>query len=221
MLLPGIVGRVRGLLPGNYPENKENEQLHIAPTGDALVGQGLPELAEIVRLGDSWQVYCPAFTGLTGVPTNTGAFGLWNGEPQINGKFYVIDSVAITKIIIDVTTNDLFTTWAMIAQAPVTAITDAGNAIVSLSGKRNYGGRGRTQASVGITTVRWTNVGGPQHRAEAIAGSAWQQVDIPLRGMYIVPPQAMFILHVSEVTATASTFRAGIRWHEVYAPLIS
>ena len=50
------LGRVRGLNPGNYSENREGEQTHITPNGDGIICEGLPLLAEVVRLGDSWRL---------------------------------------------------------------------------------------------------------------------------------------------------------------------
>ena len=93
-----ILGRVRGLNPGSSPENKEDEQFHICPTGDQPTVQGLPELTEIVRLGNSWQMMGAASAGLTAVPTTAGLLTLWNGEPD-NGNIYVIDSpVGVSKV---------------------------------------------------------------------------------------------------------------------------
>ena len=55
-----IVGRVRGLNASTGTENREDEQLHLDPCGDGYIAQGLPALAELVRLGDSWQVLSAA-----------------------------------------------------------------------------------------------------------------------------------------------------------------
>lgn len=213
-----IVGRVRGLIPGNYAENKEEEQLHLTPNGDGLTGQGLPELAELVRHGDSWQVMPLAFAALTAVPTTVAVARLWNGEPG-NGKIYVIDSVAVFKPIIDVTTDDIFTVFAQIVRPPVAAFTDilTGQIITSLNGKYTYGGRARRDTNVAASAEsgRWTAIGTGASKNGVIGGSAWACVDIPLRGQYIVPPGGAFCLNVAEITNTASAFRACIRWHEV------
>lgn len=211
-----FVGRIRGLITPSYAEGREEEQLHITQNGDALVANALPELAEIVRLGDSWQLLTAAFTGLAVLPTTVAIARIWNGEPD-NGKIYAIDSVSIFRPIIDVTTDDQFTVFAQVSRRPVAAITDSGLAKVSLSGKPNYGGRARhdTNVAASAETGRWTVIGNSPPNATAIAGTAWTCVDIPLRGQCIVPPGASFGIHVVEVTATASAFRGAIRWHEV------
>lgn len=215
-----IGARVRGAEAGTYAENRDTEQFHINSLGDQIVSEGLPQQTEIVRLGDSWQVLGAASTGLTAVPSTAGLLTLWNGEPG-NGKFYAIDSVTATKIIVDVTTDDIATVWAQIIRPPMATPTDAALAIRSLSGRYTYGGRGRTVASSTTIAARWVPIGMVPNPTAAIAGSAWAQVDIPLYGRFVVPPTAAFTLTASEVTATASTFRFCIRWHEVLAPLVS
>lgn len=217
--LQKICGRIRGPEPGNYPENREEEEVHLNNAGDFLVSQGLPSKAEIVRMGNSWQVLGAASTGLTAVPSTAGLLTIWNGE-QGNGNHLVIDSVQATKVIIDVTTNDLATVWAQIIRPPMAAPTDAALTIRSLSGRYSYGGRVRTVASSTTLANRWEAIGQVPNQTAAIAGSAWVQAGIDLLGRFIVPPGGAFTLTASEVTATASTFRFAIRWHEVLAALV-
>lgn len=214
-----VGGRVRGYAAQAWADLSEQAQLALAPTGDSLIGPAMPQQAPNVALGDSWVTLTAAFTALTAVPTTTGIFGLWNGEPG-NGKFYVIDAITLVKIIIDVTTQDLPSLWVTNVRQPVTALTDAGIARWGLSGK-NYGGRARTAASVTTVTGRWDVVGLPGQTSGAIGGSAWQTMEANLYGQYIVPPGGMFSFSVSEVTATASKYRAAIRWHEVQLPYVS
>lgn len=218
--LEKICSRVRGSDPPNYPENREEEELHMNVWGDLIVSQGLPQKAEIVRMGNSWQVLGAAATGLTAVPTTAGLLTLWNGENG-NGNHLVIDSVTATKVIIDVTTNDLATVWAQIIRPPMTAPTDAALTIRSLNGRYSYGGRVRTVASSTTLANRWEAIGQIPNVTAAIAGSAWVQADIDLLGRFIIPPGGAFTLTASEITATASTFRFCIRWHEITQPLVS
>lgn len=217
--LQKLVGRVRGSDAPSYPENREYEEVHLNNTGDFLSSQGLPPLAEIVRLGNSWQVLGAASTGLATTPTTAGLLTIWNGENG-NGNHLVIDSVVATKVIADVTTDDLATIWAQIIRPPMATPTDAALTIRSLSGRYSYGGRVRTVAT-GVTIAnRWEAIGCIPNTSAAIAGSPWAQVGIDLLGRFIIPPGGAFTLHASEVTATASTFRFCIRWHEVLQPLV-
>jgi len=222
MAMGRILGRVRGLSPGLYAENREDEQFHVSPLGDQYIVQGLPEKAEIIRMGDSWQMMGAASTGLTAVPTTAGLLTIWNGEPD-NGKIYVIDSVACSKVIVDVTTCDYFTLWAQLIRPPMATPTDAALARVSLCGKPNYSGRARNVATSTTLANRWDNLGNSLPYvggAQVVGGSAWQQLDVDVFGKYIIVPAAAFTVTASEITATASTFRFTIRWHEVVLPYV-
>lgn len=214
-MLIKIAGRVRGLFAGNYPENREDEQFHCNSRGDQLVAQALPELTEIVRMGESWQVSnATAFAAATAIPTTTAALVLWNGE-SAGGKSYVIDSIALTEIVVDVTQSNMSTVFVMVGKTPVAAPTDAALVVRSLSG-RTYGGRARTVVlSATVVNDGWFPCGTSAPAAAAAAGSAWKQMDWPLRGMYVIPPGGSFNAHVAKVAATASQCLLTIRWHEV------
>jgi hypothetical protein len=214
-MLIKIAGRVRGLFSGNYPENREDEQFHLNSRGDQIVAQGLPELTEIVRLGDSWQVSTATGTAsVQAIPTTNAGLAVWNGE-SAGGKSYVIDSVAAHEIVVDATQSNMTTLYVMNNKTPVAAVTDDALTIRSLSG-RTYGGRARTQL-LARTVVNdgWFPCGTSAPAAAAANGSAWKCVDVPLRGMYIVPPGGQFNLIAAKVAATAAQMIYTIRWHEV------
>lgn len=220
MTVRGIVGRVRGLMAGNYPENREDEQFHLTPLGDQQMVQGLPERAEIVRHGDSWQAIRTSYTALTALPTTAFIMSIWNGEPD-NGKSYVIDSVFSMKIAVDTIQVDSIGLFVQLVRPPVAPVTDAGLAIVSLSGRKSYDGRARLVEGGTAISGRWDLLGDSPQNAPALAGTAWQMWDVSVYGKYIVPPGGVFGFHRAEVTATANKFRAGFRWHEVRLPLLS
>jgi hypothetical protein len=219
MLLQKIVARVRGTNDGNYPENREEEELQVSSYGDLIVSQSLPSKAELVRLGESWQVMGAASTGLTAVPTTAGLLTLWNGEPG-NGKVYAIDTVACFRPIIDVTTIDMFTVFAQIIRMPMAAPTDAALSIRSLSGRYTYGGRARTVATSTTLANRWDTLGTSAPKASALGGTAWECLEFDLLGRYIITPGSAFTLSAAEITATASALRFTIRWHELQIPYV-
>src|SRR5438309_1717012 len=100
-MLTKMAARVRGFFAGNYPENREDEQLHINPRGDFIVAQGLPELTELVRLGDSWQVITTTgVAAATALPTTTSGLSLNNNE-KATGKCYAIDSFGSVEEVVD------------------------------------------------------------------------------------------------------------------------
>lgn len=214
-MLMKIAGRVRGLFAGNYPENREDEQFHLNSRGDQIIAQGLPELTEIVRLGESWQVILSTGVApLTGVPTTTAALVLWNGEPA-GGKSYVIDSAGCVDNAVDATQSNMSTLFVMVGKPPVAAPTDAALVIRSLSG-RTYGGRARTVVNPAtVVNDGWFPAGTSAPAAAAAAGSGWKALDWALKGMYIIPPGGSFNVHNVKVAATATQGLMFIRWHEV------
>jgi hypothetical protein len=214
-----LVGRIRGLAPGGYAEGQEEQQFHIGSRGDGLVVDGLPLLAEIVRHGDSWQVMSATYTALTAVPTTAAIFSLWNGEPD-NGKSYVIDSVAVVKVLADTTQVDKTSAFYQLVKPPVAAIVDGGTVIRSLCGRKSYDGRARTIDGGTTISGRWDPAGTSPYDATALAGTGWQTFDENMRGRYIVPPGGQFSVHRAEVTATSAKFRVTFRWHEVRLPIV-
>jgi hypothetical protein len=209
-----IGARVRGLFAGNYPDNREDEQVHINNRGDSIWAQGLPFLTELVRLGDSWQVQtATAIAALTGYPTTVAALSLWNGEPG-NGKCYVIDSIGCFEVVVDATQSDMTALFASI-DLNIAAPTDAAMTIRSLSGKL-YGGRARTTVNAATTSLGFWYPHGPSvPLAPVNTGSGWKQQDTPLNGMYIVPPGGRFGVHAVKVAAAATQMQFFIRFHEV------
>ena len=212
-MLIKIAGRVRGLFAGNYPENREDEQIHVNSRGDLIVAQSMPERAEIVRMGDSWQVATSsAIAPLTAAPTTTGALNLWNGE-QSNGKTYVIDRVQVFEIVVDATQPNSTAVFAMLVRPPVATPTDAALTLRSLSGRNAYSGRARTTVNASVTNDGWFPIGTSAPTAAAAAGSAWKVTDIALNGLYLVPPGGQFCVHAVKAAATAG--QCQFSFHEV------
>jgi hypothetical protein len=215
-MLMKIVGRVRGLFAGNYPENREEEQFHLNSRGDQIVVQGLPELTELVRLGDSWQVAnATGQAALTALPTTVAGLTLWNGEPA-TGKSYAIDSFGSWEAVVDATQTDVTAIFACNNKTPVTAPTDAALAIRSLSGK-SYGGKARTVAGGTIVNDGWFAHGAPgAQMAAAAAGANWKVNEIICRGLYLVPPGGAFNVQAVKAAAAAAAQQFFfVRWHEV------
>lgn len=216
-LLSKIAGRVRGLYPGNYPENREDEQFHLNNRGDQIICQGLPELTELVRLGDSWQVQnASGQAALTALPTTTAGLTLWNGEPA-TGKCYAIDSFGSWEAVIDATQTDQTAVFALNNKSPVTTPTDAALSIRSLAGKSSYGGRARTLAGGTVTNDGWFPHGTPgSQMAAAVAGANWKVNEVLCRGLYLVPPGGAFSVQAVKAAAAAAAQQFFfVRWHEV------
>ena len=214
-MLMKIAGRVRGVFAPNYPENDEDQQLHINNRGEQLVAQALPELTTLVSLGDSWQVAsATGLAALTALPTTTAGLSLWNGEPA-TGKCYAIDSFGSWEAVVDATQTDVTAIFACNNKTPVTAPTDAALVIRSLSGK-SYGGKARTLAGGTITNDGWFAHGTSGEMAAAAAGANWKVNEVQCRGLYLVPPGGMFNVQAVKATAAAAAQQFFfIRFHEV------
>lgn len=186
--------------------------------GDSLVAQALPELTEIVRMGGSYQVQTSAaVAALTATPTTVAALSLYNGE-SATGRTYVIDSISEFEIVVDATQSNSTALFVLNNVVPVTAPADAALSIRSLAG-RKYSGRARTVVGGTITNDGWFPAGASAASAPAAGGSAWKVIDVPLRGLYIVPPGGLFSVQASKVAATAAQAQFVIRWHEVQLTL--
>lgn len=207
-----IAGRVRGTAAGNYPENREDEQLHINNRGDQIVAQGLPELTEVTRLGQSFTVItATAAAPVIAIPTTAALLSLWNGEPD-NGKSYIIDSVFAVKVANDASASAM----AMLAMLNVGKIATAIANTLTPRGTigQVYNGTGRVAVGTTVVNDGWFPLGQNATSAPTATVSIGQAIDIPLRGLYIVRPGYQFNLSVLAAVATASSVQLGIRWHE-------
>lgn len=215
-MLIKIAGRVRGYFAGDYPENREDEQLHLNTRGDQIVVQGLPEQTELVRMGDSWQVaLATGLAALTALPTTTAGISLWNGEAS-NGKSYVIDSFGSWEGVIDATQSDNTAIFAMQNVVPVAAPTATALTKQGLSGNV-YGGKARSVTTLAVTNDGWFAHGTlAANVSPAVAGANWKVNEVPARGLYIVKPGGMFNVQAVKAAAAAAAQQFFfIRWHEV------
>jgi hypothetical protein len=218
-MLIKIAGRVRGLFAGNYPENREDEQLHLNTRGDQIIAQGLPELTELVRLGDSWQINCTTGqAALTALPTTTSGFTLINNEPA-TGKCYAIDSFGSAEEVIDATQTNVTALFAMINKRTSTA-PSAGTletTWISLSGRPNYAGAATARRGATVTNDGWTPHGTPgAQMAPVAAGANWKVNEALVRGLYLVPPGGAFSVQAVKAAAAAAAQQFFfIRFHEV------
>jgi hypothetical protein len=214
-----IASRVRGLFTENYAEAREDVQVVTNNRGDLVVVQSMPELAELVRLGNSWQIN--ATTGqaaLTALPTTTAGLTLTNNEAA-TGKCYVIDSFGSAEEVIDATQTDVTALFAMINKRTSTAPSSgtAETTFISLSARANYGGTGTVKRGATVANDGWTphsTVGAQM--AAAVAGANWKINEALVRGLYVVPPGASFSVQTVKAAAAAAAQQFFfVRWHEV------
>lgn len=208
-----IVARIRGIVAPFFAEGDEQQSPQINPRGDLCITQSLPELTELVRLGDSWSVVGAASAPLTAVPTTTAGLSLWNGEPMGTGKCYAIDSFGTVEIVTDATQQNSLALFALNTKGAFAAPTDLAQTKGSMSG-RVYGGKARTVVAT-VTDDGWAPHGPSAPGATAFAGGVWRVHEALVRGLYLVPPQGLFSVAAAKTVATAAQIRYFIRWHEV------
>lgn len=198
----------------------EDGNLVVNPRGDLLISRGLPENTEMVRLRQSYNAgYDQSLTAvapLVALPTTAagaGTISLFNQE-QDNGKIYVIDSLwcIVTAQIAAATAVSMIAMLNIGKFSNATAITNdvtprglagqvyKGTAVVDLA----YAGT--------LTDDSWQPVGSSINTIAANLGSI---VDVPCRGIFVVPPGHAFHFGVVANTATATSVKFGVRWHEV------
>lgn len=213
MPIPSVAsGEVRGLFPANDPEGRTDGPVATNNRQDQLVAQSLPELTEIVRMGNTFTVITSsAATPVTAIPTTTALLSLWNGEPD-GGKCYIIDSVFAIKVANDASASGM-AILAMINQGAIrTAIANTLTPKGTMG--QVYNGKGRVAVGTTVVNDGWYPVGVAPNSVPTATVSIGQAVDIPLRGLYIVPPSGQFNLSVLAAVATASSVQLGVRWHE-------
>jgi hypothetical protein len=153
----------------------------------------------MVRLGQSWQVKTTTgIAALSALPTTVSHLGLYNAEPA-TGKVYVIDSVATWEAVQDGTQSDQTTLFVMLNRGVITAPANALTP-VSLSGRTGYDGRAAiTTGATGLTNDGWYPAGTSALRGDGRGGAVWKMTDVPLRGLYIVPPGGYFNIAATKI----------------------
>lgn len=204
----------------------ESGDVAVNPRADLIVARALPELAEIVRMRNSyWVGYTAADTAiapLVALPTTAAGAGtitILNGEGD-GGKIYVIDSLwAHVSTAIGAPTATALTMCAMLTIGKFTNAT----AVVAEATPHGLAGNAyRGTASVDLAYAgtlvddAWQPVG---ESFNAIAANTGSSVDVPCRGLFVVPPGHAFHVGVIAGVATATSVKFGFRWHEVQLPV--
>lgn len=216
-MLVRAAGWVRGLVVADNGESREDVQLNVNNRGDLLIAQALPELTELVRLGGSWYCLSAAAAPLIAVPTVAAGLSLFNNEADL-GKCMAIDSFGCVEIITDAAQQNSLALFASLAPRGSPALpADAALTIASLSGRKaGTGANIRTAAgAVTLATDVWCPHAPAAPGATAFAGAVWRVTEAQVRGLYYVPPEAMFSIAAVKTVATAAQIRYFIRWHEV------
>lgn len=201
-----LAGWVRSIQPTNYGDGTE-ALVAINNRGDVCVSQSLSPYAEGVRLGDTWQTghaTASAFTNVAAMPTTRAELVLFNGEPALGGKSYVIESVSFLSLT-SIAAAAAVTIVAQVVGSGTAPADDTAQLITSQSGRPTYGGRARRAIANTAFAVanKWQvlaadSSAGP---AASIGFSVRSQVD----GQLIVPPGGILCLNTVVGTAVGTS----------------
>lgn len=191
----------------------------INPRGELLVSQGLPERAELTRLGASWGAQIPtgsAFTPVAAWPTTRAELVLCNAEVA-GGKSYVIDRVWLANITSQAAAQPYSLLAQLVPQALGIAAATDNTAVLrqQLSGKNTtYGGNARwALANTAFALAnKWFALGNSV--MSPMTTNLGGALEVQCYGRYIVPPGAAFCLAGLAGTAAGSMI-CGIEHHEV------
>ena len=216
-----LLGWVRRQATVDYAEAAE-QAVTMNNRGELIINQGMPERAELVRLGQSYFSIGTTIAPVAAVPTTAAHFALYNNEP-LGGKCYVIDTIgALVNV----------SAAAAIVFGPILAINvpasananPAGSvAIYSLSGRANYRGNGNTKVGVTLGTAPAAGFGAWMPFGQSIVCAASANIGLAqecqVLGKVIVPPQGLFGLATFCSAAGSATALPWLTWHEVQMPL--
>lgn len=209
-----MLARIRGFFAPDFQEGGAAGELQANNRGELLVAMGSPALSEVVRMGETYRVFGGQTSALTAAPTTTAGFSLWNGEAD-GGKHYVIHSFGVLENGIDATQQNSLALWALVDALRVTAVIDAGNTIGSNSGRRSYGGLGRTINGATVVNTCWIPVGPTSPSNAQAAGSTFRVTEHVCNGLWICPPGCKFSVAASKTAATSNQLFYFMTWHEM------
>lgn len=205
-------------------------QLVQSDGGALIITQGLPERAELVKLGASFGCAIPTgshFTYVAALPTTRAELVLYNGEAA-SGPTYVIDRVWMQDDAAGPTGPRAL--LGQIVPIGATGPINVASGIVDNSAVLRWqlSGRGpgtSTNARLALASLicaanKWFPLGPSVF--VPIAPTAAQNIGTTLeamvQGRILIPPGAAFAI-AGVAGAASGTAIAGIEWHEVYLNL--
>lgn len=214
-----VRGLVRGTTVQDYANGSTAGNVAVNQRGEVLIAQAMPNLAELVRQGKSYQG--KSTTGqaaLTALPTTTAGFTLKN--PLGSGIVAVIEAFGSWEAVVDATQTDVTAIFAMLNTTSDTAPSggSAETTIRSLSSRVTAGMGQQCTIARGQTVVDngWFPHATNGQMAAAAAGAQWKVNEVSAAGLYIVQPGAAFSVQaVKAAAAAASQQFFFVRWHEL------
>ena len=214
---------VRGISASNLPENIDAKMV-LNPRGEQVIAIGLPGVAELIRLGNSFigTGATPGAALAATIPTTAATNGLWNGELP-GGKSYVLTAVYATTAVTNAAACNI-TLFGCLSMAPLYAVpgTEDTSNIRGMVAGRLYTGKGKIVKTITPTTAPVASTWFPIGKAIedtvlaatvgiTVGGTLWEPV--------ILPPGFYFAIELC-ATAVTGTFTPTFFWHEIQIPTL-
>ena len=179
-------------------------------TNDLLVAQGLPEYAEITRLGGGYSAMATAAVAALVVRPTTVAMPTLHNNESPSGKTLIIDEAFAHNLV--GTANSVYSIWLCLHPVGMAAPTNDITVRNSHSGKVGNGTT-KTIFDNGATVLNdgWFPWSLSEHTVTITTPGG--VIIAPVKGRLLVPPTAGISLHVV-ADVVGATFTAGFRWFE-------
>lgn len=216
-----MLGRVRQLIAPLLAEGDEDQPVAFNPANELLVSVASPGLAEVTRVGESWQVASAAgIAALTARPTVTAGLSIYNGDTLFS---LVIEAFGSDEEVVDATQTDVTAIFAMMNQIPLVSAVpaDGGQIVRSTIGRAPLGTKVRTVQGATVTNDGWFPHVSNGEMAPVAAGANFKVNEVVnASGLYIVPPGGQFnIAAVKAAAAAAAQQFYFIRFHRRKIPI--
>lgn len=191
------------------------QTLDLNSGGEALFAQGLPERAELTRLGRGFSAQIPAasaWTLLITIPTTRSELAVQNPNSTASKTCFIIDRFWVKAV------TSMASACAL---TPLSQLVISGTAMVADNAavlRTNLSGSSRTSSAyivmasviTGCLTDKWN------HHGSAIITPTTNiaaTIEVPCYGRYIVPPGGSFNISAQE-SVSGGTAIAGVEYFE-------
>jgi hypothetical protein len=212
--------QIRGNIRTYFGAAGQDLQPMLSDGGAQIMVQGLPERAELVKLGASWGAGLPtgsAFAPVAAWPTTVSNLVLANGE-AVGGPTYIVDRAWMSAITAGSTGPSVILAQT-IPYGSTGAFTDTATILrrqLSLRGSA-FSSNAKLSATAANVLVasQWFPLGpSVGYSSSAVAGNIGTTCEADIKGRILIPPGAA-LAFAGVASVAAGTSIMGVEWHEV------
>lgn len=191
------------------------QRLDMNLRGDLLVAQGLPERAEMVRMGRSFSAQIPAgsaFTLLITIPTTRAELALQNPNTVVSKTCLIVDRFWVKNVTSEASAAELTPLSQLVIPGTALVADNAAVLRTNLAGSSKLPSATLAIASTatGALTDKWNH---HASRGQSETTNIGTVVEVQCYGKYIVPPLGIFNMNAQE-SVSGGTAIIGVEWHE-------